>query len=257
MECIKLLDKYFIINKQEEIIKILISPDISSVAKNKEQCKEIIHLINKLKKGPIKVKDEEIHFSKNRFSFYYILIATILMIKDLIEYLQKTIKAHEINKRTKKKINDEEVYFDLYFTKKIFGTKNDETSKKAICYILYLLKQYTDSIDLAIDNNLIDDIQFLARNIPEEKLKKKIWLKLFDNERQSKGLSDAKEIIKKSKGIIEIQDILPLMGEDVKIVQFQDELDDCITKYEKSIRELNKEVEDFNESNDLINKDID
>ncbi len=52
-------------------------------------------------------------------------------------------------------------------------TKKDETSKKAIFYILYLLKQYTDSIDLAIDNNVIDDIQFLARNIPEEKLKKK------------------------------------------------------------------------------------
>ena len=43
----------------------------------------------------------------------------------------------------------------------------------------------------------------------------------------------------------------------MKIVQFQDELDDCISKYEKSIRALNKEVDDFNESNDLINKDID
>ena len=40
--------------------------------------------------------------------------------QDLIEYLQKPIKAHEINKRTKKKINDEEVYFDLYFAKTIF-----------------------------------------------------------------------------------------------------------------------------------------
>ena len=30
-----------------------------------------------------------------------------------------------------------------------------------------------DIIDLAIDNDLIEDIQFLARNIPEEKLKKK------------------------------------------------------------------------------------
>ena len=47
MECIKLLDKYFIINKQEEIIKIkiLISPEISSVAKNKEQCKEMIFFL--------------------------------------------------------------------------------------------------------------------------------------------------------------------------------------------------------------------
>ena len=45
------------------------------------------------------------------------------MIKDLFEYLQKTIKAHEINKRTKKKINDEEVYFDLYFAKTIFDKK--------------------------------------------------------------------------------------------------------------------------------------
>ena len=64
-------------------------------------------------------------------------------------------------------------YISIYILLKQFLTKKDETSKKAIFYILYLLKQYTDSIDLAIDNNVIDDIQFLARNIPEEKLKKK------------------------------------------------------------------------------------
>ena len=76
MECIKLLDKYFIINKQEEIIKkkILISPDISSVAKNKEQCKEMIIFINKLKKGPIKVKDEEINLSKNNRNLHKFFI---------------------------------------------------------------------------------------------------------------------------------------------------------------------------------------
>ena len=64
-------------------------------------------------------------------------------------------------------------YISIYILLKKFLTKKDEISKKAIFYILYLLKQYTDSIDLAIDNNVIDDIQFLARNIPEEKLKKK------------------------------------------------------------------------------------
>ena len=57
-------------------------------------------------------------------------------------------------------------YISIYILLKQFLTKKDETSKKAIFYILDLLKQYTDSIDLAIDNNVIDDIQFLARNIP-------------------------------------------------------------------------------------------
>ena len=46
VECIRLLDKYFVINKQEEIIKILISPNLSSIAKNKEQLKEMLNFIN-------------------------------------------------------------------------------------------------------------------------------------------------------------------------------------------------------------------
>ena len=36
----------YLINKQEEIIKILISPNLSSIAKNKEQLKEMLNFIN-------------------------------------------------------------------------------------------------------------------------------------------------------------------------------------------------------------------
>jgi len=258
---IEILDTYFLTNKQEEIIKILISPDLSSIAKNKDEFKEFIGFIKKLKKGPIKNGNEEINFSKNRnLHNLIILLYSYCNIEsykgELIEYLKRPIKSREINKKLNQNINDEEIYFDLYFAKKIFEKKNDEIDKKALCYIFYLLKQYTESIDIAINNKLIDDIQFLAGNIPELKLKKKIWLNIFDNKMKTESLENAKNVIKESKGILNIQDVLPLMGDNVKINQFKDELNVCIKSYEDSLQNLKKEFKEFNDSNDLINKDI-
>ncbi len=261
MECIKLLDKYFIINKQEEIIKILISPDLSSIAKNSDEFKEFIRFVKKLKKGPIKNGNGEVNFSKNRnLHNLIILLYSYCNMEsykgELIDYLKRPIKSREINKKLNQNINDEEIYFDLYFAKKIFEKKNDEIDKRALCYIFYLLKQYTESIDIAIKNKLIDDIQFLAGNIPDLKLKKKIWLNIFDNKMKTESLENAKKVIKESKGILNIQDVLPLMGDNVKISEFKDELNVCIQSYENIIQNLNKEFKEFNDSNDLINKDI-
>ena len=60
-----------------------------------------------------------------------------------------------------------------------------------------------------------------------------------------------------SRGILKIEDILPLMGDNVKISEFKDELNDCISEFDKNKHLLNKEIKYFNESNDSINKDID
>ena len=59
-----------------------------------------------------------------------------------------------------------------------------------------------------------------------------------------------------SNGFIKIEDILPLMGDSVKIGEFKEELKDCIKNYEKSVDLLNKEIKEFNVSKNLIQKDI-
>ena len=60
----------------------------------------------------------------------------------------------------------------------------------------------------------------------------------------------------KSKNAIQIEDVIPLMGDDEKLIELKDELKICIENSEKNVRLLNKEINDFNESNDSISKDI-
>jgi hypothetical protein len=97
----------------------------------------------------------------------------------------------------------------------------------------------------------------LAENIPDQELRKKIWLKVFEYKKQNNNLSEAKNIISKSKDLIKIEDILPLMGGDVKINEFKNELKVCIEKYEKNVHDLKAEIILFNELNESINRDID
>ena len=67
---------------------------------------------------------------------------------------------------------------------------------------------------------------------------------------------EAKQIVTESKGYLKIEDILPLMGDSVKIGEFKDELKECINNYEKSVQKLNKGMKEFNITTNLIQKDI-
>ena len=53
------------------------------------------------------------------------------------------------------------INFDLYFAKKIFEKKNEEKDIKALCLILFLLKQYPESIDIALNYKFSDLITLL------------------------------------------------------------------------------------------------
>ena len=263
-ETINILKEYFkVAYKPEDIIKILISPNFHILAGNSESFKVIIEYVKLLKLKPIKDGDLELNLTKEQnLHNLYVLLSSYSKQEtyknELIEYLKNPIEYFEINKKYQQGINvSESIYFDLYFAKKIFEKKNEEKDIKALCLILFLLKQYSESIDIALNNKYSDLITLLPKNIPDPKLKKKIWLQIFENKRKIGNLSDAKNIIAESKGIIKIEDILPLMGDDVKISEFKKELKDCISSYEQSHQLLQKEIREFNDSNDLINKDID
>ena len=111
---------------------------------------------------------------------------------------------------------------------------------------------------MAIENNFEEMLLYLTKNIEEEKFRKKIWLKIFQYEKNKEnGLEKAKEVIKKSDGIIKIEDIIPLMSDSEKLNDFKEELMKCIEYSKESELKLNNEIREFNEANNLINKDID
>ena len=267
-ESIDLLENYFIVNdKQDEIIKILNYPNYKMLAKEEENFKIVLNFIKKLIRKKFKILGNEIDYKKNaNIHNLYILLSsykTELYKQELIDYLMNYLTSRSI--KLQKIITSEAIYFDLYFAKKIFEKKSDILDKKVLCILNYLLEQYTDSIDLALTNNITINendqskelVYMLAENIPDPKLRKKIWLKIFEYKKKNNNLSEAKIIISKSKNLIKIEDILPLMGGNVKINEFKDELKVCIQNYEASKGKLISEINLFNELNESINRDID
>ena len=260
-QTIDLLTNYFKITKKpEDIIKILISPNYHILSGNSENFRDIMEYVKRLKLNPIKDGNIELDLTKDQNLHNLFILLSSYSRQDtykgeLIEYLKKPIESYEMKKLHDLNISDK-TYFDLYFAKKIFEKKETENDIKALCLILYLLKQYPESISIALKNNFKDLLNLLPKNIPDPKIKKKIWIQIFENKRETYNLSEAKEIISKSKGELKIEDILPLMGDDVKINEFKTELQDCIQSYELSRKKLNKEIKNFNDSNESIIKDI-
>ena len=256
-ETIELMDNYYKINKTpEEMIRILMSPEISSICDDTQIYKALINYIRKLMQRPIKSGEIEMNFTKNKnLHNLYILLLSYSQ-KDnykneLIDYLKKPITSYYINEDFQQISNtSEKIYFDLYFAKKIFANNPIASS-----LISFLLGKYKESLKIALDYNLKDLSNLIAQNISEPKLRKQIWLQIFDY-RKKEGFLEAKKIVNESKGFIKIEDVLPLMGDNVKINEFKDELKDCIKTYEKNVDLLNKEIDEFNYSSNLIQKDI-
>ena len=256
-ETISIMENYYKVNKtQEEIIRILMSSDIKNIPGNDEEYNSIITYIKKLMNKPIKTEQIEMNFTKNKnLHNLYILLLSYSMKEnyknDLITYLKKPMTSHYLNDDFYNSPNiSQKIYFDLHFAKKIL--KDNPVALSLICF---LLGQYKESIEIALNNDLKDISNLIATNIFEPKLKKQIWLKIFDY-RKKEGFLEAKKIVNESKGFIKIEDVLPLMGDNVKINEFKDELKDCIKTYEKSVDLLNKEINEFNNSSKHIQEDI-
>ena len=257
IETISLLDNYFKVNKSpEETIRILMSSEIQTIIDDAEIFKSLINYIKKLMQKPIKIENNEIDLTKNKnLHNLYILFLSYSQKdeykKELIDYLKRPILSSYItNNYQEMEDISEKIYFDLYFAKKIF-----KDNPEALSLICFLSGEYNESIEIALENNLKDISKLIAQNIYEPKLKKKIWLKIFDYKKKE-GFEEAKKIVNESNGFIKIEEVLPLMGDNVKINEFKDELKDCIKTYEKSVDLLKKEIIEFNFSSDLIQKDI-
>ena len=267
---INIIKNYFINEDcSESLIRLFTTPDYKFLSnqENEKDYKIIHDFILNLINSPIK-KEKGLNFQKNpNLHNLYILLLSYKRTdedgygKELIQYLKKPIDDMEKSKKKNKEPSG--FYYDLHFSKIVFSTnENENVDKTGLCLISFLLKQYTQSIDISIDmtfsnSNFESLIFYLAKKIPDVNLKKKIYLHIFEKFREKKTLEESKIVIKESGGIIKIEDILPLIGDDVKINEFKSELLDCIENYEYSEKQLEKELKEFDEANNLINKDID
>ena len=262
VETIELLDKYFIVNNIQNIsdvlrlLRLLNSIDINDVIKNEQKYQIIINYIQKQVEKPFKSENKDIDFIKNtNLNNLYLLLLSYKgqnkYEEKLIKYLKKPIISYSLDQSLKKETSiNNYIHFDLYFAKKIF-----EDNPIALSLIHFLLSQYNLSIEIALKYNLKDIYKLIIQNISDQKLKKQLWLKVL-NSQKKEGFLEAKQIVNDSKGFIKIEDILPLMGDTVKIGEFKEELKDCINNYEKSVKFMTMKIKEFNISSNLIKKDI-
>ena len=258
------LNQYFRPENPEELIRLLISPNFKSIIENENNFKIVMKYIKDLMK-PDKKKDKEqknvLNKYQNLHNLYILLVSQSKFgtyKQSFLRELKSIIDTFTQNQQFEKKgkITDK-IYFDLNFAKKIFKEKEDTKSKEILCLIYFLLNQYLDSIDVAIENNFEELLLYLTKNILDEKFRKKIWLKIFVYEKEKHNLTKAKEIIEKSDNIIKIEDVIPLMSDNEKLNDLKEELAKCIQNSDESIIKLNNEIREFNEANNSINKDID
>ena len=258
------LNQYFRPENPEELIRLLISPNLKSIIENENNFKIIMKYIKDLMK-PDKKKDKEqknfLNKYQNLHNLYILLVSQskfgtykVSFLRELKTIIDNFTQDQQFQK--KGKITDK-IYFDLNFAKKIFKEKEDTKSKEILCLIYFLLNQYLDSIDVAIENNFEELLLYLTKNILDEKFRKKIWLKIFVYEKEKHNLTKAKEIIEISDNLIKIEDVIPLMSDNEKLNDLKEELTKCIKYSEESVMKLNNEIKEFNEANNSINKDID
>ena len=260
IETIDLFEKYFKVNNNQnitEMLRVLNSLIINGIIKDEQKYKIIINYIQKLIEKPNKSQNKEINLNKNtNLNNLYLLLLSYnnenkIYEEKLINYLKRPISLYHIDQTLKKETTlSNYIHFDLYFAKKICSD-----NPTALSLIYFLLSQYNESIEIALKYDLKEIYELITQNITNPKIKKQLWLKIFDS-RKKEGFLEAKKIVNESNGFIKIEDILPLMGDNVKIGEFKDELKDCINSYEKSVKLLNKEMKDFNMTKNLIKKDI-
>ena len=135
------------------------------------------------------------------------------------------------------------------------ATKRGKKNKSALALLFCLKKQYYKSISYAFKCSDKKISVFIANSIPDPKKKKEIWLSVFNNYK-SDGIQIIEEILKESKGVLTITDILPHLMGNVQLKDIQMNLNKCINEYETKLRKLKHNIKDFSKSEEIINKKI-
>ena len=246
-------------DNQNEIIKVIINSDIKTEVKNGNY-EIILNYIRKLIKKNFTRNDQNKNnkisdSSINNLHNLYILILSLSEKpehkKEVIEYLKGPLYTiSQKNPYLNVTIHSKDIFIDLNFAQKIL--KNNYS---ALALVYCLMGRYNESILMALEHNEKDIAIFIAQNIKNEKIKKDIWLRIFKYFKTN-NFADAKNILESSCGVLKIEDILPFMMDDVKLEELKTDLQACINFYEKGVNQLKQEINDYNQSTEIIKKEI-
>ena len=260
---INLLEKEFIAEtNQDDIVKVIIDSDFRQEL-NKGNYDTILNYIRRLIKKNVMNNSNSSNNNKNVVSQstinnlhnLYILFLSLSdkpeHKKEVIEYLKGPMYTYtQKNNYLNVALSNKEIHIDLNFAQKIL--KNNYC---ALALVYCLMGRYNESILIALEHNEKDIAIFIAQNIKDDKIKKDIWLRIFKYFKTN-NFADAKNILESSMGILKIEDILPFMMDNVKLEELKTDLQACINFYEEGVNQLKQEINDYNQSTEIIKKDI-
>ena len=259
---INLLEKEFISEtNQDEIVKVIIDSDIKQEVK-KGNYDTILNYIRRLIKKNVMHNNSNINNKNvvspstiNNLHNLYLLFLSLSdkpeHKKEVIEYLKGPMYTYtQKNNYLNVTLSNKEIHIDLNFAQKIL--KNNYC---ALALVYCLMGRYNESILIALEHNEKDIAIFIAQNIKDDKIKKDIWLRIFKYFKTN-NFADAKNILESSMGILKIEDILPFMMDNVKLEELKTDLQACINFYEEGVHQLKQEINDYNQSTEIIKKDI-
>ena len=225
-------------NEKEEVEKKEI--------KKKNENEILSYLRNLIENGQYNSEKEE----KNIHNLYiYYLSKSESNQDELIEYLKIPLNKNDNNYifyKTKK-----EILFQLDYAKKLL-----RNNPEALSLVLALMGKYSEGVKLALKTNTKKSkeiAKFIASNAQGEKLKKKLWIDIFCDNKQNE--KDPIKIMKESK-ILKIEDVLPYISDEIKIEDFKSQISKCINEYEDNINHLKEDINNYNKANEIIINDI-
>ena len=190
--------------------------------------------------------------------------------KAILTFLEKYIQPDKNGKKLK-------ISFQLDYAKTLL-----KDNKLAYAYILALMGKYSEGISYVLkkdeketlkEENEEDNIakekeeirvaEFIAKNVPDKKLQKTLWIQIFkilgernkDNTKNEEKLAQALNIMDRS-GVLKIEDVLPYITDSLKIEEFKTHISECISQYEENINELKQNIRSYNQTAENIKIDI-
>ena len=232
--------------------KIKIKNDINEKEQNekneikKKNENEILSYLRNI----INKKEKNMKEERNVHNLYiYYLSKSEENQDELLSYLKAPLNIKEntysILKRNKGAL------FQLDYAKKLF-----RNNPEALSLVLALMGKPSDGVNLALKTNTMrskEIAKYIATNTKDEKLKKKLWIDIFcDNKQKEK---DPIKTIKESK-ILKIEDVLPYISDEIKIEDFKTQISKSINEYEENINHLKEDINNYNKANEVITNEI-
>jgi hypothetical protein len=97
---------------------------------------------------------------------------------------------------------------------------------------------------------------FIAENVVDPQLKKSLWIEIFNYNNQN-NLTQLTQIIKESKNVLQIEDLIPYIDDSMKIEEVKTKISECISKYESGLKKIEEDIKKYDNTMDKIKTDID